>query len=154
MNPCARDRSCSWTRIAARDFLLAADENLHAVFYRHIMTAALEIAPSPAVQAIVDEVIDFQMPGAGITGFARKAAIIAKAGIYDLRGHRDDVLIPILRHWKIFELEGLNAAAEEARQRLQDHLDALDVSARKFDARVAEARVAESAERRVARAGG
>lgn len=127
---------------------IAADENLHAVFYRDIMSAALEIEPSAAVQAIVDEVIDFQMPGAGIAGFTRKAAIIAKAGIYDLRGHRDEVLIPILRHWKVFELEGLNAAAEQARQRLQVHLDELDVQARKF-----EARVAESADRRMARVG-
>jgi acyl-[acyl-carrier-protein] desaturase len=128
---------------------IAADENLHAVFYRDIMTAALEIEPSAAVQAIVDEAIDFQMPGAGIAGFVRKAALMARAGIYDLRGHRDDVLVPILRHWRIFELEGLIPAAEEARQRLQEHLDALEVSARRF-----EARVAESTERRVARAGG
>ena len=97
-------------------------------------SAALEW-PSAAVQAIVDEVIDFQIPGAGIAGFTRKAAIIARAGIYDLRGHRDDVLHADPPPWKIFELEGLNPAAEQARQRLQDHLDELDVLARKFEAR-------------------
>ena len=32
--------------------------------------------------------------------------------------------MPILRHWRIFELEGLDAAAEEARRRLAEHLDA------------------------------
>jgi acyl-[acyl-carrier-protein] desaturase len=127
---------------------IAADENLHAVFYRDIMTAALEVEPSAAVQAIVDEVIGFQMPGAGIAGFLRKAALMAKAGIYDLRSHRDDVLLPILRHWRIFELSGLDAAAEHARRRLADHLDALEVSARRF-----EARVAESTERRIVRTG-
>ena len=132
-------------RIMAR---ISADENLHAVFYRDVMTAALEVEPSAAVEAIVDEVIDFQMPGAGIAGFLRKAATIAKAGIYDLRGHRDDVLMPILRHWRIFELEGLNAAAEQARQRLAEHLDALEASAQRF-----EARVAESNERRILRPG-
>ena len=88
---------------------IAADENLHMVFYRDILSAALEIEPSAAVRAIVDEVLAFEMPGAGIPGFVRKAAQIAKAGIYDIRVHRDEVLLPILRHWRIFELTGLDA---------------------------------------------
>ena len=77
------------------------------------------------------------MPGAGIPGFMRKAAEIAKAGIYDLRVHRDEVLLPILRHWGIFELTGLDAAAEEARRRLAEHLEKLDVAAKRFEERVA-----------------
>src|SRR4029079_688764 len=105
---------------------IAADENLHMVFYRDILGAALTIQPSAAVRAIVDEVLAFEMPGAGIPGFVRKAAQIARAGIYDLRVHRDEVLLPIIRHWRIFELEGLDAAAEEARRRLQAPLDQLD----------------------------
>ncbi|MFI5200639.1 MAG: acyl-ACP desaturase [Candidatus Limnocylindrales bacterium] len=60
---------------------IAADENLHMVFYRDIISAALVLEPSAAVCAIVDEVLAFQMPGAGIPGFIRKAALIAKAGI-------------------------------------------------------------------------
>jgi acyl-[acyl-carrier-protein] desaturase len=56
--------------------------------------------------------------------------------------------MPILRHWRIFELSGLTAAAEEARRRLVEHLDALEVSARKF-----EARMASSDKLRIARAG-
>ena len=83
---------------------IATDENLHMVFYRDVLSAAIKLDPSAAVRAIVDEVLRFQMPGAGIPGFVRKAAQIAKAGIYDLRVHRDEVLLPILRHWRIFEL--------------------------------------------------
>ena len=64
---------------------IAADENLHMVFYRDILAAAIELQPSAAVRAIVDEVLAFEMPGAGIPGFMRKAAAIAKAGIYDIR---------------------------------------------------------------------
>jgi acyl-[acyl-carrier-protein] desaturase len=77
------------------------------------------------------------MPGAGIPGFLRKAAQIAKAGIYDLRVHREEVLLPVIRHWRIFELSGLDAAAEEARQRLAEHLDKLDRAARRFEERLA-----------------
>ena len=116
---------------------IASDENLHMVFYRDILKAALQIEPSAAVRAIVDEVLRFQMPGAGIPGFLRKAAEIARAGIYDLRVHRDEVLLPILRHWGIFELGGLDAAAEEARRRLAEHLDTLDAAAKRFEAKLA-----------------
>ena len=116
---------------------IAADENLHMVFYRDILAAAIEIDPSAAVRAIVDEVLAFQMPGAGIPGFLRKAATIAKAGIYDLRVHRDEVLMPILQHWRIFELTGLDAAAESARSSLAAYLEKLDASAKRFEERVA-----------------
>ncbi len=120
---------------------IAADENLHMVFYRDILKAALAIEPSAAVRAIVDEVLKFEMPGAGIPGFLRKAAEIAKAGIYDLRVHRDEVLLPILRHWGIFELTGLDATAEVARRRLAEHLEKLDAAARRFEERLASSRV-------------
>jgi acyl-[acyl-carrier-protein] desaturase len=67
----------------------------------------------------------------------RKAADIAKAGIYDLRVHRDEVLLPIVRHWGILDLSGLDAAAEEARQRLVEHLEQLETAAQRFEERVA-----------------
>ena len=117
---------------------IAADENLHMVFYRDILSAAIAIEPSAAVCAIVDEVLAFQMPGAGIPNFIRKAATIAKAGIYDIRVHRDEVLMPIIKHWGIFELPNLDAAATAARQRLAQHLDELEQAARRFEARLAE----------------
>jgi acyl-[acyl-carrier-protein] desaturase len=116
---------------------IAADENLHMVFYRDILAAAIKVEPSAAVCAIVDEVLAFSMPGAGIPGFIRKAAQIAKAGIYDIRVHREDVLMPIIKYWGIFELQNLNAAAEAARQRLAEHLDQLDQAAKKFEERLA-----------------
>ena len=114
---------------------IAADENLHMVFYRDMLAEALKIVPSAAVCAITDEVLNFKMPGAGISGFLRKAAEIAKAGIYDLRVHRDEVLMPIIRYWGIFELTGLDATAEAARQRLGEHLEKLEVQARQFELR-------------------
>ncbi len=117
---------------------IAADENLHMVFYRDIISAALKIEPSAAVRAIVDEVLAFQMPGAAIPGFLRKAAQIAKAGIYDIRVHRDEVLMPVIKHWGIFELSGLDAAAEAARRQLAEHLEKLELAARRFEAKMAE----------------
>jgi acyl-[acyl-carrier-protein] desaturase len=120
---------------------IATDENLHMVFYRDVVTAAIKLDPSSAVRAITDEVLRFQMPGAGIPGFMRKAAQMAKAGIYDLRVHRDEVLMPVIRHWRIFELSGLDATAEEARNRLSEHLAKLDESIRRFEERLAQSKV-------------
>jgi acyl-[acyl-carrier-protein] desaturase len=112
---------------------VAADENLHMVFYRNLLGAALEIAPDQTMRAITDVVTRFQMPGADIAGFQRKAVEMAVAGVYDLRQHRDDVVAPVLRYWKVFEIEGLGADGEQARQELSAFLDELDGQARRFE---------------------
>src|SRR5579859_2302462 len=111
---------------------IATDENLHMVFYRDIVAAALELRPSETVRAIVAEVLGFKMPGTGIPGFRRKAADITRAGIYDIRAHRDEVLLPLIGYWKVFDLTGLDAAAEEARRTLAAHLDMLDAAAKRY----------------------
>jgi acyl-[acyl-carrier-protein] desaturase len=114
---------------------IAADENLHAVFYRDILSAAFQLEPSAATEAVVAEVLAFDMPGTAIPGYLRKAAQMARAGIYDLRIHHDEVLWPMLRHWRIFERDGLNASAQAARSRLAAYLTELDASARRFEDR-------------------
>jgi acyl-[acyl-carrier-protein] desaturase len=124
---------------------VAADENLHMLFYRNLVTAALEIEPNETVRAIADEVIGFQMPGSIIPGFARKAALMATAGIYDLRIHHDDVVWPLLRHWGVFDLEGLDAVGETAREELSDFLTRLNTQASRFEER----RAARSAKKAV-----
>jgi acyl-[acyl-carrier-protein] desaturase len=117
-------------RIMAR---ISADENLHMVFYRDALGAALEIDPSRAVEAIAAEVMAFEMPGTGIADFKRKALEIAIAGIYDLRIHNDDVVWPLLRHWDLFNIRDLDAQAEQALEHLRGYLDALDGMATQFD---------------------
>jgi acyl-[acyl-carrier-protein] desaturase len=119
-------------RIMAR---IAADENLHMVFYRDMLSAAADIDPSGVVEAVADEVIGFEMPGAGMLNYNRKAAQMAKAGIYDLRIHHDEVVWPILRHWRIFELENLTPRAEARRKELAAFLTELDKQAARFEAR-------------------
>jgi acyl-[acyl-carrier-protein] desaturase len=118
---------------------VAMDENLHMIFYRNIVAAALELAPSQTMRAIADEVVGFQMPGSIIPGFARKSVQMAKAGIYDLRIHHDDVVTPLLRQWGVFELEGMDGDGEQAREQLATAVDALEVQATRFVEQRAEA---------------
>ncbi|MEY2421981.1 MAG: acyl-[acyl-carrier-protein] desaturase [Acidimicrobiaceae bacterium] len=98
---------------------VASDENLHYLFYRDLVTAALEVDPSTTVIALERQVRDFEMPGTGIVDFADHASAIAKAGIYDLQLHHDQILVPVvLRHWAVESLEGLTPEAEVARDKL------------------------------------
>ncbi len=112
---------------------IAADENLHMVFYRNLMSAALDIHPDAAMVAIRDEVFNFAMPGQGLTDFAKNAITIAKAGIYDLRIHHDDVLVPVLRFWNIFDRNDFGSVGEKAREELIGFLGLVDERARYYE---------------------
>jgi acyl-[acyl-carrier-protein] desaturase len=129
-------------RLLAR---ISKDENLHMVFYRNIVAAALAIAPDATMRAITDEVIGFEMPGATMAGFRRSSMMIAKAGIYDLRLHHDDVIMPVLRHWDVFDRTDLGPVGEQAREELAVFLEGLDAQATKFVDRRAENRAREAA---------
>ena len=111
---------------------IATDENLHMVFYRNLMAAALDIDPDLAMQAITKEVVGFEMPGATMAGFRRNSMLIAKAGIYDLRLHHDEVISPVLRAWKIFDRDDFGPAGEKAREELAEFLTGLDAQATRF----------------------
>ena len=83
-----------------------------------------------------------------IPGFARKAVQMARAGIYDLRIHHDDIVMPLVRQWRLFELDGLDEEGERARQELAAAIAVLDEQATRF----VEQRE-ESAAKRAARGG-
>jgi acyl-[acyl-carrier-protein] desaturase len=112
---------------------IAADENLHMIFYRNLLQAALQLDPDQTMRAITEVVKTFEMPGADIPGFQRKAVEMAIDGIYDLRQHRDDVVMPVLRYWKVFDVEGLSPEGERARIELSEFLDDLDAQASRFE---------------------
>jgi acyl-[acyl-carrier-protein] desaturase len=117
-------------RICSR---VATDENLHYVFYRDLAAAAFEIDPSNTMLALLRQVRNFAMPGAEMPGFREKAKAMAAAGIYNLRIHHDQVLVPVLhKHWRITECEGLTDAAKVARDEIVAHMARLDRVATKL----------------------
>ncbi|HSA49020.1 MAG TPA: acyl-ACP desaturase [Yinghuangia sp.] len=125
---------------------VAADENLHMVFYRNLLKAAFELAPDTAMRAVTDMITGFRMPGHGISGFERASLKIAIGGVYNLRIHHDDVLQPVLRHLKVMERTDLGPEGERAREDLAAFLTDLAVKAAQFDERL-EARRARQAAR-------
>jgi acyl-[acyl-carrier-protein] desaturase len=117
-------------RIMAR---ISADENLHMVFYRDVLTASMQLDPSSVVRAVAAEIFDFEMPGAVMDNFRRMSAQIADAGIYDLRVHHDDIVWPLLRHLKLFDVTGLDADAEQTREELAAFMAKLDAQATRYE---------------------
>ncbi|MDX6200410.1 MAG: acyl-[acyl-carrier-protein] desaturase [Actinomycetota bacterium] len=110
-------------RLLAR---IATDENLHMVFYRDLMAAALEADPAAALTAIATELETFAMPGANAPMFRRRAVAVARAGIYDMKVHREEIVEPLLRYWGVFELSFSEARAEQARDRIAAFCAQLD----------------------------
>ena len=101
---------------------IALDENLHMIFYRNTLKAALDLEPNAAMRAIADVVTNFDMPGANMPGFGRKAVQIALAGIYDMQQHLEEVIAPVLRAWDVFERNDLSGDGLVARDELTDFL--------------------------------
>ena len=112
---------------------IALDENLHMLFYRNTLSAALDMEPNAAMRAITDVVTNFGMPGANMPGFGRKAVQIALAGIYDMSQHLDEVIAPVLRAWNIFERTDLSGDGLKAREELALFLDQTTVEANLFN---------------------
>jgi len=112
---------------------IAADENLHMLFYRNVMLAAFELDPDASMQAVVDIVENFAMPGSEVEGFTRRSLTIALAGIYDLRIHHDEVLAPVLRAWDVWDRTDLGPVGEAARERLAAFMAGLDATATRFE---------------------
>lgn len=104
---------------------VAADENLHFLFYRDLVSAAIELDPSDVVLEMERVVLGFAMPGTGITDYRAHAASIADEGIYSVAVFHDQVLAPTLRYWKVEELTGLDARSGQARDRLLRHAERL-----------------------------
>jgi acyl-[acyl-carrier-protein] desaturase len=112
---------------------IAADENLHMIFYRNMCAAALDLVPDQALEAIDLIVENFQMPGAGMPNFRRNGVLMAKHGIYDLRQHLEEVVMPVLRKWRIFERDDFTARGEQTRERLGNFLGKLEKDVIKFE---------------------
>jgi acyl-[acyl-carrier-protein] desaturase len=121
---------------------VVADENLHQIFYRDLAQAAFEAAPDHMMIALERVVKTFAMPGQGIPDFDHHAAIIARAGIYDLQIHHEQILAPVvLRQWGATDMTGLSGEGAAAQEKL---LKRMKTSARVAE-RYAERRAAELA---------
>ncbi|BBX72913.1 acyl-ACP desaturase [Mycobacterium shinjukuense] len=112
---------------------VSADENLHMIFYRDVSAAGLDIAPNQAMKSLHRILRNFKMPGFTVPEFRRKAVIIAVGGVYDPRIHLNEVVMPVLRKWRIFEREDFTGEAARMRDDLAVLIKELEQASDKFD---------------------
>ena len=86
----------------------------------------------PALNRVLQ---NFAMPGTKIPGFARRALQMARIGIYNQRIHAENIVEPLVRHWKIDGITGLSAEATQAQEEIMAVCPALIQAAEKFEAR-------------------
>lgn len=77
------------------------------------------------------------MPGDTMPDFQHNAVLIAKAGIYDLRIHHDDVLQPVLRFWRVFDRSDFGPEGEKAREEVAQFLAVVEERARYYEEKAA-----------------
>jgi acyl-[acyl-carrier-protein] desaturase len=112
---------------------VSADENLHMIFYRDVSEAGFDIAPDQAMHSLHRVLRNFKMPGFTVPGFRAKAVIIAVGGVYDPRIHLDDVVMPVLKKWRIFEREDFTGEAARMRDDLGLLVEELEEACDKFE---------------------
>ncbi|BBZ31723.1 acyl-ACP desaturase [Mycolicibacterium confluentis] len=112
---------------------VSADENLHMIFYRDVSAAGLDIAPNQAMTSLHRVLTNFKMPGYTVPDFRRKAVIIAVGGVYDPRIHLDDVVMPVLKKWRIFEREDFSGEGARLRDELGELIKELEDTCVKFE---------------------
>lgn len=112
---------------------IANDENHHYIFYRSLVKEALALEPDIVIEAICNQFYSFQMPGTGMTNFELRQAMIADAGIYGAREHRDLIVKPLLSYFKIEDYEVTTAKGAKAKERLLKIEKVLDRMVEKQD---------------------
>jgi acyl-[acyl-carrier-protein] desaturase len=76
---------------------------------------------------------NFKMPGFSVPEFRRKAVMIAVGGVYDPRIHLDEVVMPVLKKWRIFEREDFTGEAARQRDEIAVLIKELEVACDKFE---------------------
>src|ERR1700694_2567367 len=112
---------------------VSADENLHMIFYRDVSEAGFDIAPNQAMHSLHRVLRNLKMPGYTIPDFRRKAVIIAVGGVFDPRIFLDDVVMPVLKKWRIFEREDFTGEAALMRDDLALLVEELEDTSTKFE---------------------
>ncbi len=112
---------------------MSHDENLHMIFYRDVTAAGLDLAPNQVMTSVHRVLRNFKMPGFTVPEFRRKAVIIAVGGVYDPNIHLNDVVMPVLRKWRIFEREDFTGEAARMRDDLAVLIKQLEVACEKFE---------------------
>lgn len=114
---------------------IARDENHHFLFYRGVTSALFDENPDMVMVGLNRVLQDFQMPGTGIPGFQRRALKMARLGVYNLRIHAENVIDPLIKHWKVADRIVTTGEARQAQDELMALVPDLVERAEQFERR-------------------
>lgn len=123
---------------------LAKDETLHYAFYKDAVKVHLEAEPNYA-EPLAKMMMEFAMPGHDMPGYATRAAILAREGVYG-PDHHFQTTVDVL--WKEWDIAGLAPSAEPARA-AQKRLIEWHAKLGRIAARYAERRTGEERTRKL-----
>ncbi|MFZ1179244.1 MAG: acyl-ACP desaturase [Mycobacterium sp.] len=112
---------------------ISGDENLHMIFYRDVSAAGIDLAPNLAMRALHKILLNFKMPGFLVPEFRRKALMIAVGGVYDIRIHLDEVVMPVLKKWRILERDDFTGEGARMQEDIGKHVEELEQACEKFE---------------------
>ena len=107
--------------------------NVRRILDPDVSEAGFDVAPDQAMKSLHKILRNFQMPGYQVPEFRRKAVFIAMGGVYDPRIHLDEVVMPVLKKWRIFEREDFSGEAAAMRDDLGVLIKELEASCDKFE---------------------
>ncbi|MGH1556046.1 acyl-ACP desaturase [Streptomyces sp. L7] len=116
---------------------IATDENLHMVFYRNLLKAAFDLAPTSPCRPCATSSSTSGCPVTACPASERFAAQMAIGEVYNLRIHHDDVIQPVLRFLKVMDIDGLGPEGLRAQEEIGLYMGGLDSEASKFDEKLA-----------------
>jgi acyl-[acyl-carrier-protein] desaturase len=121
-NTAAMLKDLSGKRVMGR---VSRDEGLHAIFYRNLIAASLEIAPSETLTALHQQLKKFTMPSDGIPDFDRLHRAYLETGVFDLSLVAEAAFKKVVDGLDIDQIEDLNPQAERARSRIYRRIEQL-----------------------------
>ena len=117
---------------------VAADENLHHLFYRDLASTASRSIRRAWSSPSTARCATSRCPAPASPTSRATRALIADAGIYDFAVHHDQILVPVVfKHWRIEQLQNLKASAEQARERLVRYVEKVGTVAKRMKSRLA-----------------
>ncbi|MFI5621772.1 acyl-ACP desaturase [Streptomyces sp. NPDC051567] len=111
---------------------ISQDENLHMLFYRTVLQAAMELCPDRVLQAVARVMADGRGPGHAAPGHTRLLNSMVQSGIFTPVTYHEEVLQPFTRAMRVFEAGDLGPAGEQAREQIAGMLEHHADRARRF----------------------
>ncbi|KOV57972.1 acyl-ACP desaturase [Streptomyces sp. MMG1121] len=111
---------------------IAQDENRHMLFYRTVLDSAMEIEPDRVVSACAEVIATFRSPGHGAPGFGQLALSMMRSGIYTPACHHYEVVVPLMRFLRVFDMPSLRSDGESSREKLAGIMEKSELRARRF----------------------